>query len=133
MLLSFSPMKVTAASAASRQVSSEGAPMERGHPCLWEFHSSRISARSLAPKQRASPQEGPWCSQAHPVLLEISHPTLSRPIRLFPWQWRHFNHLQMYKASLPVSFRHLAIAFCMARLEMPTLYLYTCMLHLYLA
>lgn len=89
ILLRFSPVKVTTAGEALRQVSSEEAPTKRGYPCLWGFHSSRISTTSFAPKGRAFPQEGPTVpqgSQAHPIPLEVSHPRPARPIGLFPWK-----------------------------------------------
>lgn len=133
ILLRCSPTKVATAGAALRQVPSERAPRKRGYPFLLEFHSSRISATSCAPKRRTSPQEGSVVHQAHPVPLEVSYTTLARPICPFPWKSSHFNHLQMYKTSLPSSCGHPVIAFCMARLETPTLYLYTCTLHLYVA
>ena len=125
----FGPTKVAT---ALRQVSSPGALRRGVTPACGVVLPAgpRLHPRAEPLWEGCVVHQG---SRARPVPREVSHPTLARPIGLLPRRSSHFNRPQTHQTSLPVSFGHLAIAFCTARLEMPTLYLYTCVLHLYAA
>lgn len=105
ILLRFSPLRLL--QLVQREISSEGERLL----LLVGISSLRISA-----------MEGLYSHRA----ARLMHPTgnlPASPICLFPWKSNPFIHSQMYKSSLPISFGHLAIAFCMAHHETPTLYL----------